>query len=145
MNYLLLLLAAATSFASAQNGKTLYNANCAACHQATGRGIPGAFPPQAGHFSDLLTAGGRAYTVRVALFGLAGPIQVKGKTYNGAMPGFSQLSDAELAAILNYVATSWGNTLPATEKPYSPAEVGAARGTALTPAQVSSQRPESAK
>ncbi|ULH17736.1 cytochrome c (plasmid) [Deinococcus sp. KNUC1210] len=144
MKYLL-LLAAASSFASAQNGKSLYTANCAACHQATGRGIPGAFPPLAGHFPDLLAAGGRAYTVRVVLFGLTGAIQVNGKAFNGAMPGFSQLSDAELAAILNEVSTRWGNTLPATEMPYSPAEIGAARGDTLTPAQVYSARPKGTK
>ncbi|MDP3774640.1 MAG: hypothetical protein Q8Q85_10280, partial [Gemmatimonadales bacterium] len=47
---------------------------------------------------------------RVVLNGLGGPVTVKGVRYNGAMPPWKQLGDAELAAVLSYVRASWGNT-----------------------------------
>jgi nitrite reductase (NO-forming)/hydroxylamine reductase len=89
------------------NGETVYNANCAACHQPTGQGLAGAFPPLAG--SDFL-AGDRKQVLSAALFGLSGPITVNGQDYNGVMPSMGYLTNAELAAALSYVFTSWGNT-----------------------------------
>jgi nitrite reductase (NO-forming)/hydroxylamine reductase len=89
------------------NGEAVYNANCAACHQPTGKGLAGAFPPLAG--SDYL-AGDRKQVMSAALFGLSGPITVNGQDYNGVMPSMGYLTDDELAAALSYVFTSWGNT-----------------------------------
>lgn len=127
----------------AAKGAEVYNANCAACHQPTGKGVPGAFPPLAGHFSALLAAGaaGRTYVEHVALYGLAGKIVVDGMTYNGAMPAQKQLSDADLAAALNYVATSWGNKLPKGQKPFVAAELTKLRAKPLTAAAVYKTRP----
>lgn len=145
MKYLLLMLAATASLAAAQNGKALYTSNCASCHQATGKGIPAAFPPLAGHFPAILAAGGRKYTINVVLYGLNGSIKVNGKTYNGAMPALGQLSDADLAAILNEVSTSWKNTLPDGQKPYTAAEIKAERAAKKTPEQVYGLRPAALK
>lgn len=132
--------------AAAPDGKALYTTNCAGCHQATGQGVAGAFPPLAGHVPELLAAsGGRAYVAHVVLYGLQGQINVKGKTYNGAMPAFGQLSDAQLAAILNYVSTSWGNKLPKGQKPFTAAELTKARQTKKTSAQVHALRPKTLK
>jgi len=89
------------------DGEAIFNANCAACHQRTGQGLAGAFPPLAG--SDYL-AGDRKQVLSAALFGLSGPITVNGQDYNGVMPSMGYLTDAELAAALSYVFTSWGNT-----------------------------------
>jgi nitrite reductase (NO-forming)/hydroxylamine reductase len=89
------------------DGKAVYNANCSACHQPTGQGLSGAFPPLAG--SDYLN-GDRKQVLSAALFGLSGPITVNGKDYNGVMPSMGYLSDDELAAALSYVFSSWGNT-----------------------------------
>ncbi len=89
------------------NGETVFNANCAACHQPTGKGLAGVFPPLAG--SDYL-AGDRKQVLSAALFGLSGPITVNGQDYNGVMPSMGYLTDDELAAALSYVFTSWGNT-----------------------------------
>lgn len=89
------------------NGEAVYNANCAACHQPTGQGLPGAFPPLAG--SDYLM-GDRKQVLTTALFGLSGPITVNGQEYNGVMPSMGYLTDDELAAALSYVFSSWGNS-----------------------------------
>jgi nitrite reductase (NO-forming)/hydroxylamine reductase len=101
-------------------GKTVFEANCAACHQASGQGLPGAFPPLAG--SDYLQ-GPREDVLAVALFGLSGEITVKGQTYNAVMPSMGHLSDQDLAAALSYVFNSWGNSLAAV----TPEEVAALR------------------
>ncbi len=125
---------------SAPTGATVYQ-QCQGCHQPTGQGIPGAFPPLAGNVQTILTAkGGRAYLIHVVLYGVQGPIKVKGQTYNGAMPGFAQLSDNQAAAVLNHVSTSWGNKLPKGQKAFTAAEVKAQRAKKLTPAQVAAER-----
>ena len=87
-------------------GESVYNANCAACHQPTGLGLAGAFPPLAG--SDFLK-GDRKKVMGAALFGLSGPITVNGVEYNGVMPSLGHLPDEDLAAALTYVFGSWGN------------------------------------
>ena len=93
--------------AGAVNGAQIFAANCAACHQATGKGLPGVFPPLAG--SPWVT--GDPQTVsQIVLHGMNGEIEVQGTKYKGAMPAFAeQLSDAEMAAVLSYVRSAWGN------------------------------------
>jgi mono/diheme cytochrome c family protein len=93
-------------------GKRLFTANCVACHQSTGLGVPGQFPPLVG--SEWVVTGpdgwhGDNHLVSILLHGLQGPIQVKGNTYNGAMPPWQQLKDEEIAAILTYIRSEWGN------------------------------------
>jgi mono/diheme cytochrome c family protein len=101
-------------------GEKLYAAHCAACHQASGHGLAGAFPPLAG--ADYLQAGPAA-VVNVILNGLSGPIVVNGKEYNSVMPNLSYLNDSDVADVVTFVMNSWGN--PGGE--VSPAEVSAAR------------------
>ena len=91
-------------------GEAVYLANCAACHQPTGVGLAGAFPPLAG--SDYLQ-GNRKEVLAAALFGLEGPITVNGVEYNGVMPSLGHLPDEDLAAAITYVFGSWGNDLSA--------------------------------
>ena len=91
-------------------GEKVYLTNCAACHQADGSGLKGAFPPLAQ--SDYLK-GDRKTVMAAALFGLSGPITVNGVDYNGVMPSLGYLSDEDLAAALTYVFGSWGNDLAA--------------------------------
>jgi mono/diheme cytochrome c family protein len=88
------------------DGKTLYEANCAACHQADGKGLPGAFPPLAK--SDFI-AGDKSKLMEVTVKGLSGPVTVNGVEYNNVMPAMNFLTDEELALVLNYVVNSWGN------------------------------------
>jgi mono/diheme cytochrome c family protein len=102
----------ATPVAAATNlGEEKYTAVCSACHQPTGLGVEGNFPPLAG--SDWLT-GKPEVPIAIVLHGLQGEIEVAGKKYNGAMaPWGETLNDAEIAAVLTHERSSWGNTAPA--------------------------------
>jgi mono/diheme cytochrome c family protein len=94
-------------------GKRLFTANCVACHQATGQGVAGQFPTLVG--SEWVLGGdwhGDNHLVKILLHGLQGPIQVKGDTYNGAMPPWKQLKDDQIAMILTYIRNEWGNSAP---------------------------------
>ena len=101
-------------------GKTVYAKTCVACHQVTGAGIPGAFPPLAK--SDYLNADvNRA--IKQVIKGSNGPITVNGKEFNAAMPAQANLTDKEIADVLTYVYSSWGNS----KKKITPAMVKAQR------------------
>lgn len=115
---------------------------CAACHQSNGAGVPGAFPPLAGHAAELYQAD-PTYMVDVVLYGLTGQIQVEGVSYNGFMPSHEHLSDAEIAAILNHVMTSFGNEDAVDSfEPYTAEDVEAQRGLELSSSDVHSLRAE---
>jgi nitrite reductase (NO-forming)/hydroxylamine reductase len=88
------------------SGADLFKANCAACHQPNGQGLAGAFPPLAK--SDYF-AGKPERLMDATIKGLSGPMTVNGADYNNVMPAVAYLSDDDLAAILTYVNTSWGN------------------------------------
>jgi cytochrome c6 len=95
--------------ARAQDGKTLFAKNCAACHQAKGQGIAGAFPALAG---NSFVQGAPLEVATVLLKG------------RGGMPDFSSsLNDGDIAQVLSFVRSSWGNGAPAI----SEQEVGAQR------------------
>ena len=87
-------------------GDQIYASLCVACHQANGQGLPGVFPPLAD--SEWVKAAPEL-SIKILLLGLGGSITVRGQTYNGQMPPFKQLSDAEIAAVLTHVRTSWSN------------------------------------
>ncbi len=92
---------------SSGSGEALYTANCGACHQANGEGLKGAFPPLAQ--SDYIEGKPQAL-LEATIKGLSGPIVVNGETYNNVMPAVAYLSNEDLAAILTYVQSSWGNS-----------------------------------
>ncbi len=92
--------------APAVDGKQLYGAKCAACHQGTGLGVAGVFPPLAG--AEWVTGDEKILT-NILLHGVNGEMVVKGSTYKGAMPAWKSLSDDELAAVLTYIRSDWGN------------------------------------
>lgn len=92
---------------STVDGAAIYAARCAACHQATGAGLPGVFPPLAG--SEWVT-GKEDLIAMILLHGVSGSLTVSGVKYSGAMPAFkSQLNDAEIAAVATHLRTQWGN------------------------------------
>ncbi|PIV33075.1 MAG: nitrite reductase [Lysobacterales bacterium CG02_land_8_20_14_3_00_62_12] len=93
--------------AALEAGKAAYLANCAACHQPEGTGLPGAFPPLAG--SDILTTMSKDKVLASILKGFTGELVVKGQKYNGVMPAMSHLSDSDIANIVSFVYASWGN------------------------------------
>ena len=91
-------------------GSVLFKGTCSACHQENGEGLAGVFPPLAK--SDLLAAT-PTRAIEIVMNGLTGPVTVNGKRYDSVMPPMSQLADDEIANILTYVMSSWGNTGPA--------------------------------
>ena len=120
----------AVKSAGADSGARIYMTHCTACHQENGRGVVGAFPPLAGHVTNLLAqAGGRGYLIRVLLFGLEGAITVNGAGFTGAMPAWNALDDGAIAAVLDHVVTAWDNKqkLPADFKRFEADEIAAAR------------------
>lgn len=86
-------------------GKIKFEENCLACHQASGEGVRGVFPPLAK--SDYLMAN-KKRAIQVVLKGLEGKIVVNGQEFNNIMPVLD-LSDEVIANILTYVRNSWGN------------------------------------
>ncbi len=106
--------------ASVAAGEKAYLANCSACHQPNGMGLPKAFPPLAG--SDYMMAD-KTRSIEVVLNGLQGPIMVNGVDYNSLMPPMNQLDDQTVADILTYARNSWGNE----GEPVVAAEVAAVR------------------
>ena len=97
-------------------GEALYITNCAACHQPTGAGLPGAFPPLAN--SDSFAKLSPTDAASNILQGKTGELIANGVKYNNIMPAMIQLSDQDIAHIVNYVFASWGNsggTIAATQ------------------------------
>lgn len=95
------------------DGQALYVANCSACHQATGKGVPGAFPPLDG--SPYVTGDNVERLAAIMIYGLMGEIKVLGATYNNVMLPLGHLKNEELAAIASYIRTSWSNKASAVE------------------------------
>lgn len=88
-------------------GQSLFIANCAACHQSSGEGLPGAFPPLKGN-AVVNDADGSAH-IRTVLHGVQGA-NVGGIVYASPMPPFAgTLGDVDIAGIINFERTSWGN------------------------------------
>jgi mono/diheme cytochrome c family protein len=103
--------------ASAAAGQKVYTTNCSSCHQANGKGQTGVFPPLAG---NTVVTGDPTKVIGIVKNGLSGKITVNGVTYNGQMPAWkSQLSNNDIAAVITYVRSAWGN-----------------KGSAVTSAQV---------
>lgn len=98
-------LRAADDAESIARGQTLYLANCAICHGATGDGVKGTYPPLAK--SDWLAAN-RQGAVRAVVAGLSGEITVNGQVFNGQMPAV-MLDDTQAADALTFALNSWGN------------------------------------
>lgn len=105
---------------TASNGQAVFGRTCITCHQANGQGVPNVYPPLA---NSPYANGDKNRMIRIALHGLQGPITVEGKNYNNVMPPWKSLSDADLAAVITYARTSFGN-----------------HGGAVTAADVAAQR-----
>lgn len=126
---------AATPAEAAADGGALFTNNCSSCHQASGQGVLGQFPPLAGN-TDLFLE--RPFPVYVVTHGLNGTIVVKGAKYDGQMPSFSYLSDADIAAVINFVRSSWGNdkNRPEGMKDLEAPDVAAVRAKSMQPNDV---------
>jgi mono/diheme cytochrome c family protein len=96
----------AAGAAAAVDGKQLYGSKCAACHQATGLGVSGVFPPLAG---SEWVVGDEKILTHILLHGVTGEMEVKGTVYKGVMPAWKTMSDDELAAVMSHIRSDWGN------------------------------------
>lgn len=116
---------AAPSAESPARGQTVYMQVCFACHQPTGLGLPGMFPPLAG--SDWVAAKKPDRIIRMVLHGFTGPITLNGKPFASPAPLMppqgAALSDTQIADVLTYVRSSFGNKADAVTS----AEVAAIR------------------
>lgn len=92
---------------SPPDGEQIYNTRCMRCHQMSGEGVPGAFPPLTD--TDWVN-GDKGRLIRLLLHGVSGRMEVKGQTYSGVMPPWGgALEDAGVAAVLTYVRSNFGN------------------------------------
>jgi mono/diheme cytochrome c family protein len=105
------------------DGRILFSTYCAICHQSAGQGTDAlGFPPLAG--SDWVKANDPSRLIRIVLHGVQGPIVVSGREFNSSMPPWKDsLDDGEIAAILTFIRSSWGNSAP----PVTAAEVKSVR------------------
>jgi len=104
-------------------GAALYTANCSACHQAGGGGLPGVFPSLKD--DAVVNKDDATKHIDVVLNGMH-DARVSGVVYSSAMPAFAALSDTEIADLIDYERTSWGNH----GKPITAAQVGTERAKA---------------
>ncbi len=123
------------------DGAALYAENCAGCHQDNAEGVEETFPPLAGN-DDLFLS--KDFPARVILNGLTGPISVKGARYDNEMPAFDHLSDAEIAALVSYLRSHFGNDAAAHGDiaPLTAGDVAALRKETSSPEAVRALREE---
>lgn len=101
--------ATASNVPAASPGARLYVQNCIACHQRDGQGVPGVQPALAG---TALTVGDPEPLLAWVMFGVRPESLPKGE-YRGVMPQYAYLSDADLAALITHVRSSFGNSASA--------------------------------
>jgi mono/diheme cytochrome c family protein len=126
----------------AASGSQLFASNCIVCHQPDGKGVQGIYPPlneTVGSYVKLKA--GRAYLAHVPSFGLAGQIDSHGESFDSNMPPLTQLTDDEIAAVINYVLTKYNQSiLPGKFKPLTPGEVHGYRAKPMSETDVHGER-----
>jgi mono/diheme cytochrome c family protein len=98
-------------------GLAVYNMpTCVSCHQPNGQGTPGIFPALAG--SDWVQEKNPARLIRIVLDGVQGVITVHGQPFGPSVmpPWRPTLNDEQIADVLSYVRTAWGNSAPLVKK-----------------------------
>ena len=90
-----------------QRGKIIYEQNCLPCHQADAGGVPDMNPPLR---KSPYVQGAPAKLIGIVLHGLNDGVEIEGETYSNPMPPFgSVLKDQEIADVLSYVRSNFGN------------------------------------
>ncbi len=100
-------------------GESVYRQYCAACHQINGTGVPRMYPP----LTPNEYIASKEKVILIVLKGMKGKIEVNGETYNNYMASLNMLTDAEIASVISYVRSAFGNKLD----PVSEEEVAAFR------------------
>jgi mono/diheme cytochrome c family protein len=121
--------------ASIERGRPLYMQTCVACHQPTGMGLPGAFPPLA---KTEYVTGSPKRMVAAMLKGISGPLTVNGVTYNNVMIALDTQfpiykDDGKVADVSNFVRNSFGNASDVAVTPEMVAEVRKMTADKTTP------------
>ncbi len=96
--------------AQQRSGRQIYQTACLACHQINGQGLPHMFPPLAS--SDWVVAATPDRIVRILMHGMVGPLHVNGEPFRSMapiMPAQASLADAQIADVLTYIRSAWGN------------------------------------
>ncbi len=91
---------------SAANGLIVFTQNCVSCHQADGGGVPRMNPPL---IKTIWVLGDQTRLVKVILNGFKEDVEINGEYYSNVMPAFNYLKDQEIADVLTYVRSSFGN------------------------------------
>ena len=107
-----------------EQGRAIYGAICATCHQDSGRGEAGKAPPL---FHSEWVLGSEQRLVRILLQGMHGPLEIQGQTWNLEMPAYSA-PDQDVAAVLTYIRREWGHGA----EPVTPETVAAIRKASAT-------------
>jgi ubiquinol-cytochrome c reductase cytochrome c subunit len=102
------------------SGASAYGQFCSSCHQPTGAGVPGTFPPLAGNEN----AADASYVEATIRDGLTGAIEVDGVSYDMTMPPVAGISDLEITAVVAYVVELSGKTITPVEPPVITPYVG---------------------
>ncbi len=97
-------------------GKKVYDSVCMVCHMADGSGVPGMHPPI--DESEFVN-GDPQELIKIVLEGKSGKVEVKGEVYNGVMPPQAHLSNQQIADVLTYMRSNFGNNAG----PISPEDV----------------------
>jgi mono/diheme cytochrome c family protein len=113
-------------------GQKIFKERCVLCHQADAHGAAGVAPSLAGTLASYLGgADGKRYLAQILVSGMIGPIDTEGRKFSGLMPSFrADLSDAEIAATINYVLETYNGVRDAgAAMPIAPDDVAAVSAT----------------
>lgn len=104
--------------ASIEKGKTVYVQRCMVCHQQDGGGVPHLNPPLDG--ASTVKGKDKSRLITILLKGMTDRVEIDGEYYSNNMASNADLSDQEIADVLNYIRNSWTNK---TATPVTNAEV----------------------
>src|SRR6202023_997637 len=110
-------------------GQKIFKERCVLCHQEDAHGAAGVAPSLVGTLVPYLaSAEGKRYLAQILISGMIGPIDTEGHKFNGMMPSFrADLSDTEIAAVINYVLGTFNGVSDAgATTPVAPEDVAAA-------------------
>ncbi|HTU71555.1 MAG TPA: c-type cytochrome [Candidatus Baltobacteraceae bacterium] len=120
-----------TLAATDSGAQSIYLANCSGCHGAAGEGAVNIAPPLA---KNPYVTGNPKDVIQTMLTGMVGPVKERGATWNGSMPPWQgTLSNAQLASVISYIRTSWGNRAKSVSASQVAAQAAAASPQAAHP------------
>ncbi len=93
--------------ASMDRGKTIYLQRCMACHQVDGSGVPRLNPPLDG--ASTVKGNDKLKLVRIIIKGMTERVEIDGEYYDNNMSANPDLTDTQIADVLNYIRNSWSN------------------------------------